>query len=312
MSILTRLSASSYDGSGFAGFVAQRDFTLANAKTMMWLSQLAYETDDQAKITATLGRWGLQLPPGGVISTPAVSTLPIARAQALVALGAGVALVAFGGTDPLVATDWVADFNIAPHGTTTQGFAQAAATALPAVRQLLAGGAAPILVAGHSLGGALAALAALDLAKAGLPVAAVYTFGMPRPGGADFRTDYDGRLGDVTYRLVLGDDVVSTVAPSALGFRHVGRLLHQPRGTAFDAANLTPSPGSDDPLFGAPGVDALRQDWEAALDGLGIGPGVGPHAPTWSGRPRGVSLLLQALPRGIQDHLPDSYIAALT
>lgn len=311
MSILTRLSAATYEAEAFAGPTPQHDFALSNARAMMWLSQLAYEVDDVAKVTTILTHWALQLPPGGLISTKAMSTLPITRARAILTRGPDVAVLAFAGTDPLVVTDWVSDFNISPQGETTDGFAQAVATAMPIIRRLLAGITVPLVVTGHSLGGALATLAALDLAKEGLPVAAVYTFGTPRPGGSAFRDDYDALLGAVTYRLVLGDDIVPTVAPSMLGFRHVGRLLHQPRNTAFEAANLDAAPGSDEPSFGAPGMASLLHDWEAALRGFGLeGPADG-SGPDWSGRPNTVALLLEALPPGIKDHLPDSYIAAL-
>jgi hypothetical protein len=49
----------------------------------------------------------------------------------------------------------------------------------------------PIYVTGHSLGGALAILAARNLVRAGISVAGVYTFGCPRVGNARFARSYD-------------------------------------------------------------------------------------------------------------------------
>ena len=310
MSILTKLAASAYRPDAFSAFTAKTDFTLGTARAMIWLSQLAYETGDPRKVTSILETWDLSPFPGGPISTPAISPLPIARSQAILARGAEAALLAFGGTDPLVVADWVADFDIAPRDGTTQGFAQAVATALPAIRQRLAGSTAPIVVTGHSLGGALAVLAARHLAEEGLPVAAVYTFGMPRPGSADWARDYDQRLGTATYRLVLGEDIVPTVAPSGLGFHHVGRLLRQARGARFRAQDLAAAPGSDAPPFGTPPVHSIL-GWPHAFFGGAAAADGGGHDPTWSGRPELVRRMISLLPGSIRDHLPDSYIAAL-
>src|SRR5216683_2053695 len=92
-----------------------------------------------------------------------------------------------------------------------------------------------LFIAGHSLGGALAAITAHRLVtELDAPVTAIYTFGMPRPGSPAFAAAYDQRLGMCTYRLVQGEDIVPTVAPSFLGFRHLGRYLHCDRGAKFD------------------------------------------------------------------------------
>jgi triacylglycerol lipase len=311
MSVLTKLAAEVYDRAAFAGFVTQRDFSLANAKGLIWLSQLAYETDEPAKVATLLDLFGLALVPDGVASTPAISPLPIARTEALVATGHGAAFLAFAGTDPLVAANWVTDFDIRRHAETTEGFTLALAPAMPKIRELLLPLGLPIFVTGHSLGGALAAVAALELAKAGASVVAVYTYGMQRPGSTQFKADYDGRLGQTTYRLRYGDDIVPSVAPSFLGFRHVGRLLPCTRGKRFSERDLSADMSSDDPPFVATGrslFDRLR----APFVGAGPPPLLDEVAPQWAGRPDAVKLLIRLLPQSIRDHLQDSYIAALT
>lgn len=63
-------------------------------------------------------------------------------------------------------------------------------------------GSKPVIYAGHSLGGALAMVAAAhqQLAIPG-SVGAVYTFGGPRVGDAAWATAYDGLgLATITYR----------------------------------------------------------------------------------------------------------------
>ena len=74
----------------------------------------------------------------------------------------------------------------------------------------------PIFYAGHSLGAALATLAASRRAPQ-----AAYVFGSPRVGNGQFAAD----LGTVAlYRVVDGDDAIADLPPEALGFRHAGEL----------------------------------------------------------------------------------------
>lgn len=72
----------------------------------------------------------------------------------------------------------------------------------------------PVFFSGHSLGAALATLAASRRRPR-----AVYTFGSPRVGNQAFVDS----LADVTiYRIVDDQDIVTTVPPEIMGFRHVG------------------------------------------------------------------------------------------
>jgi triacylglycerol lipase len=71
--------------------------------------------------------------------------------------------------------------------------------------------AKPLYIAGHSLGGALAVLAAADLAAGGRrPV--VYTFGAPRAGDPRFACRY-GRLVPESYRVANPHDIVTRLPP---------------------------------------------------------------------------------------------------
>ena len=60
MSFLVRLPEETYRSDALARFTANPDFTLGNAQAMMWLAQLAYETDDPEKIKRILRRFGLE------------------------------------------------------------------------------------------------------------------------------------------------------------------------------------------------------------------------------------------------------------
>jgi len=72
----------------------------------------------------------------------------------------------------------------------------------------------PVWIAGHSLGGGLAQLAAMRATEDGLPVAGVYAFAAPKVGDPVFVEAYNRRLAGKSYRIVNGDDLVPRVAPS--------------------------------------------------------------------------------------------------
>ena len=77
-------------------------------------------------------------------------------------------------------------------------------------------------IAGHSLGGALATLAAVDLTHRGWQVVAVVTFGSPKVGQRQFRELYEQlQLSKCTVRFVNQADPVPWVPPSNWDFEHV-------------------------------------------------------------------------------------------
>ncbi|HSU67742.1 MAG TPA: lipase family protein, partial [Tepidisphaeraceae bacterium] len=91
---------------------------------------------------------------------------------------------------------------------------------------------ARVWVTGHSLGGAMATLAALRLATEGLDVRGVYTFGSPRVGNDEFYAKYSVPH----YRLVNNNDVVphvpletTLVGLRLFTYKHVGTLEYLDR-----------------------------------------------------------------------------------
>jgi hypothetical protein len=84
------------------------------------------------------------------------------------------------------------------------------------------GKAAPIIISGHSLGGALSFLGAWALASEGRNVRAVITFGAALPGGSEFKDSY-AKLGldDRTLRLEFTRDIVP-MAQKLLMYESVG------------------------------------------------------------------------------------------
>ncbi|KAG2523243.1 hypothetical protein JM18_005847 [Phytophthora kernoviae] len=79
---------------------------------------------------------------------------------------------------------------------------------------------AKLLVSGHSLGGAVAAICAFELEYIqNMSVQALYTFGKPRVGN----TNFSGRLRNASmevYRLTHFNDAVPHLPPTWTGFEH--------------------------------------------------------------------------------------------
>jgi len=71
----------------------------------------------------------------------------------------------------------------------------------------------PLYVTGHSLGGALATIAAAGLADNGINVAGVYTFGQPRIGDRTFVRQLNNLTRGKVFRFVNNNDIVPHVPP---------------------------------------------------------------------------------------------------
>jgi hypothetical protein len=156
----------------------------------------------------------------------AVTFLSRGGTECFVARDADAALtvVAFRGTASAqdVLTDLMAwRIRWHPGGRAHAGFAWALRRVWPALLQTLTHHSGRLVYTGHSLGGALATLAATLL-----PPAALYTFGAPRVGNARFAE----LLRDVDHvRATDCADAVCDVPPSWLGYVHTGRQLYVDR-----------------------------------------------------------------------------------
>lgn len=87
-----------------------------------------------------------------------------------------------------------------------------------------------LYITGHSLGGALAVLAAAylqvdpTLASLREKLGGVYTYGQPRVGYQSFAKQFDSAFGDKLFRHVYGNDVVPRMPPRTAGpFKHFGK-----------------------------------------------------------------------------------------
>jgi pimeloyl-ACP methyl ester carboxylesterase len=119
----------------------------------------------------------------------------------------------------------------------------------------LRGGEISLLVVGHSLGGALATLAALDLTFSQFSQnIGLITLGCPRVGFRDFVRMFEERMGSRYVRIMCGNDIITQIPVSP--YKHPEGLLH------IDAAGRE--------------LGALRRgwvlvrDWFRSLFGFGV------------------------------------------
>jgi triacylglycerol lipase len=310
---MTQMPIEIYPGDATKDFKAVDGFDLGTARAMAWMSQLAYETD-QDKIKAICRKLDIALVGDRIHRSVNTGLLPIASTEAIVLDLGAVVVVSFAGTNPGSLANWVSDFDIkAGDGGAAEGFAVAVQVAFDDIKNRLPANRR-LMITGHSLGGALAVLLAQKLA--GQDIAAVYTFGMPRPGRSSFTGRYNqSPLSGRTYRLVHGDDIVPTVAPAALGFGHVGRYVPTPRGGIFQAP--VGEIGTNEPNFVPGTARELRASFDSFIGQLGaFASQLDSAAQTFLGSPAPgkrsdvAGIMIELLPPRVRDHWPDRYIAA--
>jgi hypothetical protein len=296
-----------YDKEAFKRFDASTsDFKLDNARALMWFSQLAYETHRRPTIDAVaLGKWDFTSVSS--FNKDKISPKGSFETCGLIGERADAVILSFAGTDPGIWQNLATDFSPLPragldmHG----GFVLAAEAAREEIKQavdLCKASQKPLFITGHSLGAALAALAAQQALAASMRPRAVYGYGMPRVGGQQFQANYDADLGAVTYRLVHGDDLVARVPPTAARFHHVGRLLACDAGAKFDRARQPSQLGLDKPDLSGELTNTFQRGVGSLLTGHILSPpGPGTFGP-----------LFPFIPTPIRDHLQDSYWKALS
>lgn len=192
-------------------------YSLVNAKALVQAARLSYKSPQE--ITQQVWSWGF----------PQFKFLDCDTTQAYVMGNDRTIVVAFRGTQMKEMKDWMTDLkaNLKPEcgGKVHKGFQDAIdhiwepllVTILQFRKQNQR-----IFLTGHSLGGALATLASLRLMKAKQSVTALYTYGSPRVGDRDFRTDFNAVLLDRTFRFINDEDGVARLPMKMLGYCHVG------------------------------------------------------------------------------------------
>lgn len=209
-------------------------FELVNAWWLMEASLLAYTDFDF--IAATFETTGLTA--AGFV----VEFIEQGHTQCFVAHNEEFILVAFRGSQidktRDSALDWAADFKfpLVPErlgGRVHHGFKDALDSIWDSVKCYVVRNRAQdgierkVWITGHSLGAALATLAAdRAIANAGLVVQGLYTFGSPRVGDDDFKTAFcSAGINQRTFRFVNNRDIIARLPPRGL-YTHVGALKY--------------------------------------------------------------------------------------
>ena len=211
----------------------------ANARALAYASQLAYLPDPD-QITQQAVAWGFA-PQRVKVIAPEESVL-----QAVILGGNHFVVLAFRGTRSDQLSDWMTDADInqesfnslypAPDvGFVHSGFGNLLLDGwdeIYATADAFQQEGQPLWITGHSLGGALAvvAAAAFTFAKRE-PVNGLYTFGQPRVGDPIFCSQCDRNFHDCMFRFVNNEDIVTRVPPRLVPippafYGHSGQLRY--------------------------------------------------------------------------------------
>ena len=216
--------------------LSQTSFNWKTALSCCMASQLAYQPGAAVKHIA-INDWGLDR----------CEFIDIDDTQLFVASTADAIIVSFRGSESV--SDWLGNLKVTSQeramGSVHRGFSiafDAVKLKLQSVVSSLDPGTRQVVLTGHSLGGALATIAAADFVDL-FPSLVAYTFGQPRLAKSDFQSSFDSKYQDRFFRFVNERDIVTRVPP---GFSHVqklshltngGELIHEALGHAQDASD---------------------------------------------------------------------------
>ena len=84
----------------------------------------------------------------------------------------------------------------------------------------------PLFLTGHSLGGAMATIAAAKLIHQDLPFISTYTFGQPRTMTHNTARIINGKVENRFFRFQNNNDIVTRAPARASGYSHVGSFVY--------------------------------------------------------------------------------------
>lgn len=192
-------------------------------------------------------------------------TIKVGSIEILVVDLNNAVIIAFRGTDSVA--DWVTDARFLRRTLCTEsngdvvechaGFLSAAGSVLVELFAQLRYSVAdrPVFVTGHSLGGALAMLCALEMSRQKVGIAQIYTFGQPRVGNAAFKRLYERELPQ-TYRVVYQEDIVARVP-------HLPRITDPYRHAGVEVFINSAGAVEFNPSFWRRATSDLRGAWQS-------------------------------------------------
>lgn len=249
---------------------AATGYSLAHAHCLAHAADLAYKDEDHIRSVA--GRWGFDRLE--FFKVPHSQPFPLQDTQAYIAASDQMIIVSFRGTQSQEIRDWLSDASslLAPYAAATgmchSGFYQAldaVHAAMLATLETWHTNHQSLWFTGHSLGGALAMLAAARtyFEDPTLLADGVYTYGQPRTCDPMLAAAYDKAFRGRTFRFVNNNDVVCQLPPAPL-FAHVAEERYFDAGGKLREAKRSLLGGLTEGLKGhthdvlSPGSDAIR------------------------------------------------------
>lgn len=230
-----------------------------------------------------------------------VATFDVDNQQGFVCSDAERVLIIFRGTDSF--PDWVTNLDLPPvdqpYGKVHRGFQGAWASleydVTSALERFDRERTKQLYVAGHSLGGAIANVAAMELPKT-RAIQGLYTFGQPRTGADEFVKNCNTQFDGVYHRIVNDDDIVAMIPP---GYSHCGTLYwFEPNGSLKPSGARTPVVSTKEYQDFKSRVEAIKTKVKAKL----------PPGPEQ--RREEVQEMRENMPN-VDDHMMDNYVACL-
>ena len=195
-----------------AASINKTAFDWQTALSMIVASKFVYYNEQTVEATAT-GDWGLDT----------CKFIDEEETQCFVASSGDNALVTFRGTEHR--RDWLLNITITStekvYGTVHTGFQRGFDRAQQQLEEELNRlSPSTVLITGHSLGGALATVAAAAW-QGKYPISGVYTFGQPAVGRGEFQDFFETHYSGKFFRFVNDKDIVAMIPPN---YGHVGNL----------------------------------------------------------------------------------------
>jgi len=239
-------------GSFDAKSLTATSFEWKTALSLALASRLAYESPSVVQSTCETV-WGLQ----------SCDFIEADETQCFVATTQEAVLISFRGTQSL--GDWLANLNILTttrsYGVVHRGFLGAFQVVEDQLSKVLARQPAlPVLLTGHSLGGALALIAAAEW-QGRHAISQIHTFGQPAVGKGNFPAFIERNYAGKYVRFVNDMDIVPMVPPS---YQHAGRLIHFASEGGLESLGGTVHPEGFEPL--ATSSEETPMMSEAAFD----------------------------------------------
>jgi predicted lipase len=191
------------------------EYSTSVAKQLALFSTLVYKTDNKHFLENALSGY----------TKSHFKTFDNDGTEALVVKTGTCIVLSFRGTEPTELKDILADINIIPkkseerQGIVHSGFAEALDKIWDDVELYLDSIHASgdlVYICGHSLGGALATVAAARSKY----LCQVYTYGQPRVGSKKYAKNVKSTI----YRHVQGADIVPAVPLPMILYRHMGEI----------------------------------------------------------------------------------------